>query len=200
MSRNMAPWIIPRTNTCGVRTLRRTVRRAMPTVVVRAPACPVGRGRLSERVGSTAIVVVVVESTGVMGRPSRSGRPAGAPGAGGGGGAVGVGVGLLFSRAAGEAQEDLVEGGAAQADVAHLQAEAVEGANGLQQPGGTVLDRNGDRAGRAIDPRRVTAERGQGGDGAVDVGRVGDVDLDDVDPGAGLEVVGCALGDDLAVV
>src|SRR5262245_17232466 len=45
----MAPWIRPMTNTCGVRTERRTVRRAMPRVVARAPAPRAGRGRLATR-------------------------------------------------------------------------------------------------------------------------------------------------------
>jgi hypothetical protein len=43
-------------------------------------------------------------------------------------------------------------------------------------------------------------ERRQGGDRALHVVGVGDVDLDDVDATQRLELIGGALGDDLAVV
>ena len=101
-------------------------------------------------------------------------------------------VGIRSSGSAGEGQEDLVEGGAAQGDVVDADAGAVEGAHGVGQqaaPPSTATARlrvAGSSAGRlGAERREQRRPRGQ-------VVAVPGVHLDDVAPGLRLELVGGA--------
>src|SRR5215211_2017704 len=85
----MAPWMVPRTTSWGVRRYFSRPRLAMPSVLARRPAA-----------------WAVVAATVAIGRsPFGSGRR------------VAGGVARLVEGLAGQRQEDLVEGGGAQGDV-----------------------------------------------------------------------------------
>src|SRR6478609_7179829 len=123
MNRNRAPWMLPMKRTCGVRKNCRTVRREVVAAVVPKPApvvAPDGpsawRRRGSAGMDADAVVIVV----------SRSGG-------------VGGGLGGL----AGEVQEDLIEGRAAEPDVVVGDGLLVEQAH----HGGELVGTAGDRSG-----------------------------------------------------
>lgn len=105
----------------------------------------------------------------------------------------------------GEGEEDVVEGRAAQTDVVDLDAADVEFADDLGQELRAAGDRRGDLAHVLLDlgaalVRAAQAEPVQEGGGGLDVLPLVHHDLDALSAGAGLELVGGALGDDPAVV
>src|SRR5262245_21892238 len=195
----MAPCTVLMTSSWGVRRNLRTERLATwPTVVSTAavrvgavmPAMPGPRPPAAAD-GSRAGAVTV------MAAASSGGARPGEVGGGlriGGRGVVGVDGG------AGQGEEDLVERGPAQPDVVDLDAEAVDGPDGLVHDGPPALDGHGEAAGGLVDARVARAQRGQGLGQAGQVAHLVGVQLDDVAPGEGLELAGGALGDDPAVV
>src|SRR5262249_26104546 len=117
----------------------------------------------------------------------------------GGAGAVLCGL-VVLGRVAGEGDEDVVEGGAAQADVVDLYATGVQLANDLGEQLGPAHHRDGERAGVLVDSRRALAEALQQLGGGGYVCTVLHHDFDALAARLGLELVGGAAGDDETVV
>src|SRR6478609_4987297 len=144
MTRKSAPCTVPMMSTDGVRKNCRIVRRAVCAVVVSMPApwawaaggvvrrsaTTASRTAPSSRPVEVAVVdaVVMAISWSVVG-PS-----------GGVCGRVGLGGGL--GRLAGQGEEDLVEGGTAEADVVDLEASLVEQSDDGGQLGRADCDRS----------------------------------------------------------
>src|SRR5918996_388671 len=107
MSRNIAPWIVPTTASCGVRRNLRIVRRAIESVLVTSPA--VGAVRASGTSGAVRGSMVVVV-TGCLAFCSD-----------------GFGdVGRVLGRLPGEGQEHLVETGVPEGDLVHRDPRGLE--------------------------------------------------------------------------
>ena len=103
-------------------------------------------------------------------------------------------------RLAGEGQECLFQGGPAQGQPADLQAGGGEpGGHGGQDPG-AVGDRQDDPARCLVDGRLPGAECGQRGCQLTRVLAGRGLQVQPVPSGPGPELLGCAAGDDLAVV
>src|SRR5690606_7977511 len=115
-------------------------------------------------------------------------RVTGVPGA-----AVAVVPGAL-SRVSGEGDEDVVEGGTAQADVVDLDAPGVELADHLGEQLGAAGDRDGQLAHVLLDGGLPLAEAAQDLGGGREVFALVHHDLDALAAGAGLELIGGALG------
>lgn len=101
---------------------------------------------------------------------------------------------------AGEREEHVVEGRAAQADVVDLDASGVEVPDDLGEQFGAAGDRDGQFAGVLGEGYLALAQVGENGPGRVDLVGLMDDDLDALAAGLGLELVGGAAGDDEAVV
>ncbi len=100
----------------------------------------------------------------------------------------------------GQGDEHVVEGGAAQAYVVDLDAPAVEFADDLGEQLGTARHGHGQFAGVLLDRGLALAEAGEHLARGGDVLPLVDDDLHALAAGTGLELVGGAAGDDLAVV
>ncbi len=172
----------------------RTVRRATCPAVVSRPAGRAAAATSARRLGRAPGTVTVGVSVD-MGCVSGSGRGSGRVGRR----AVGVGVAAV-DRLTGDREEDLVEGGAPEADVVDLGAGLVDGADRGRDGGPAALDGQRDAAGRLVDARLTLAERGQRRGQGGEVLDPAGVDLDDVAAAQRLQLVGRAVGDDPAVV
>src|SRR5712691_444794 len=100
----------------------------------------------------------------------------------------------------GEGEEDLVEGGTADADVVDREAGVGEAGERRGERGGTVGGGKGDPLTGSVDEQASMCQRVERVDGRVDVAGVADAQLDHVAAEFGFELIGRAGGDDAASV
>src|SRR6266545_6839806 len=150
----MAPWMVPRTTSWGVRRNFSRLRLATRSVLVHSP---------TERVaGGAKVIVVMIVLLLVSGRR------------------VTGGVGCLVEGLTGQGQEHLVEGWRAQGDVVDAGPRRVQRLQRFPQPVGAGLDADPDPAGGLLDLRLAVVEGTQGGRHPWQVLAVAHVDLDHV--------------------
>src|ERR1700733_4294251 len=176
ISRNIAPWMVPSTMSCGVRMYRSSERFAIWNVLGPSP-------------------VVLVAGVAVMTAMMISPRQL----------SVGSGLrrGLASSsggRLPGQGQEHLVELGLAQRDVFDLDAGVLDRPQRVHQHPAAALDGDADLAGALVDPDLAVVELAQHVGDLGHVFRVADVHLDHLAAHPGLELGRRTVRDHPAVV